>query len=152
MKKLVWQKNKSSGKGCRRLNLQPFYKINYICFLWHFLSVYILLEYAVPFILSIVEVFPDKNVSNVFFNIFVKNFTTIPVRKAEIIVPSLVPIIFISKNISDNIIDKITHITSKAIFILPKFLLIVPAIVLTKVSLEFIITSAITDKDCKKLT
>lgn len=147
MKRLVWQKNKNSGKGCRRLNLQPFYQTNYICFLRHFLSVYILLEYAVFFISSIAEVFTDKNVSNGFLNRFAKNFTTIPVRKAEIIVPSLVPIIFISKNISDNIIDRTTHIISKAIFILPKFLLIVPAIALTKASPEFIITSAITDKE-----
>lgn len=112
-----------------------------------FLSVYILLEYAASFISSVAEIFPDKKVSNGFLNRFVKNLTTIPVRKAEIIVPSLVPIIFISKNISDNIIDRITHITSKVIFIFPKFLWIVSVIALTKASPEFIITLAITDKE-----
>ncbi len=76
----------------------------------------------------------------------VKNFTAIPVQKAEIIVPSLVPTILKLKNMRDRIIARTTQIMSKAIFTFPKFLLDTSEIALTNASPEFIITLAITER------
>lgn len=56
-----------------------------------------------------------------FCRILVNLLTKIPVKKAEIIVPSLVPTTVKSKNISDSITESATQKISKAIFTLPKF-------------------------------
>lgn len=76
----------------------------------------------------------------------VKNFTAIPVQKAEMIVPSLVPTIEKLKNIRDRIIERTTHIMSKAIFTFPKFLFVTSEIAFTNASPAFIITLAITER------
>lgn len=74
-----------------------------------------------------------------------------PVQKADIIVPSLVPTIEKLKNIIDKTIAKITQLTSNAILTLPKFLFVVSEIAFTKASPEFIMTLAITESDTPKL-
>lgn len=47
------------------------------------------------------------------------NLTKVPVKKAEIMVPSLVPTISKSKNINDSIIENTTQKISIAIFTFP---------------------------------
>ena len=85
-----------------------------------------------------------------FCRILVNLLTKIPVKKAEIIVPSLVPTTVKSKNISDSITESATQKISKAIFTLPKFFFAVSATAFTKASPEFIITFAITAREMPK--
>ncbi len=79
-----------------------------------------------------------------------KNFTAMPVSKAENIVPSLVPTMVKSKNKRERIRERITQKISKAIFIFPNSLWAVSEIAFTKASPEFIMTFAITERDIPK--
>ena len=67
-------------------------------------------------------------------NLFVKNFTTTPVKMAAITVPSLVPTRVKLKKIRESIMARVTQLISKIIFILPKFLCVVSAMAFTKAS------------------
>ena len=68
------------------------------------------------------------------FIFFIINLTTNPVIKADITVPSLVPIILKSKNTSDKTTASTTQPISKATFTLPKIRLYLSEIALTKAS------------------
>ena len=54
-------------------------------------------------------------------NLLLKNLTTMPVKTAAIIVPSLVPTKVKLKKISDSIIARVMQLMSNTIFILPTF-------------------------------
>ena len=84
------------------------------------------------------------------FNLSLKNFTTTPVNRAEIIVPSLIPTIVKSKNNRDKIIDMITQKISNTIFTFPNFLWNISEIAFTNASPEFIITFAIIESEIPK--
>ena len=79
-----------------------------------------------------------------------KNLTTMPVKTAAIIVPSLVPTKVKLKKISDSIIARVMQLMSNTIFILPIFLCVVSAMAFTKALPAFIITLAITDSEMPK--
>lgn len=91
-----------------------------------------------------------KIIPSGFFSLAEKNFTTIPVNRAEIIVPSLVPTIVKSKNIRDKTMERVTQKISNAILTFPNSLFIVSEIAFTKASPEFIITFAITAREIPK--
>lgn len=85
-----------------------------------------------------------------FFNIFVKNFTTIPVQTAAMTVPSRAPTMVPLKKIRDKRTDKATLLISNTILTLPKFLCKQSDIVLTTASPAFMMTLAITESAMPK--
>lgn len=91
-----------------------------------------------------------KRAFNGFLSLRLKNFTMIPVRNAEIMVPSLIPTMVKSKNNNDNRMDIITHVISNAIFTLPNSWAVVSEIAFTNASPAFMITFAITANEIPK--
>ena len=85
-----------------------------------------------------------------FFNLLLKKFTTTPVSKAEMTVPSLVPTMVKLKNKSDTQREIMTHKTSNAIFTFPNFFFAASETAFTKASPEFIMTFAMTEREIPK--
>jgi len=79
-----------------------------------------------------------------------KNFTTCPVSKAQITVPSRVPTIVQLKRNKDSTMAAVTQLTSKMIYMFPNWIPVVSDRALTKASPEFMMTLAIKASDTPK--